>query len=290
MVKIIFRILLPILWIYVTVGCNVDLAGLFASTDLDERLKEKDNFKFLSSLPPLTLEEDYSFIVITDIHMEKENTYGLEKIKSIIETNTEIKFAVLCGDLTQTGAEQELKKILEIINSLPIPVYPVIGNHDIFFGNWSVWKDLIGSTCYRVNTDSATLFILDSANAFLGKQQIDWLENELKSAHGKTDGNRVFVFSHANLFVGYPNSQQHADTRERARIISLLSGKCDIMFTGHSHERLIREAGGVLHISIEDFTTYKTYCLVTVSKAGIKYEFKKMSNERGRENRVSRAY
>jgi predicted phosphodiesterase len=251
----------------------VDLAGLFASTDLDERLKEKNNFKFLDSnaLSPV-LGDEYSFIVITDIHVEKGNTYGLEKIKTVIEGNTKIRFAVLCGDLTQTGAEQDIKKILEITNKLPIPVYHVIGNHDIFFGNWSVWKNLIGSTSYRVNGDSTTIFILDSANGFFGKQQIDWLENELKN---KANG-RVFIFSHHNLFIGYPNSQQFADTRERARIISLLSGKCDIMFTGHSHERLIKEAGGTMHISIEDFTTSKTYCLVSVKESGISYEFKKL--------------
>jgi predicted phosphodiesterase len=273
MVKLLFKTLLPILWICAAYGCNVDMGGLFGSTDLDERLKERNDVKFINSrgLDPLTLGDEYSFIVITDIHIKDGNAYGLENIKTVIEGNPQIKFAVFCGDITQKGDEQELKKFIEITSNLPIHAYPVIGNHDIYFGNWQVWKDMIGSTCYRVNGDSATLFILDSANAFLGKQQIDWLENELKSANGN-----VFVFSHYNLFIGYPNIQQHADTRERARIISLLSGKCDIMFTGHSHERLIREAGGTLYISIEDFTTSKTYCLVSVKKSGISYEFKKL--------------
>jgi len=278
MVKSVFRFFLPILWLCVTVSCNVDLFGLFASTDLDERLREKNNFKFLNSadLAPVNWGDEYSFIVITDTHIEKGNAYGLEKIKTLTENNTEIKFAAFCGDLSQNGAEQDIKKMLEIARSLTIPVYPVIGNHDIYFGNWSVWKKLIGSTSYRVNGDSATLFILDSANAFLGKEQTDWLENELKSSPGKAEG-RVFVFSHHNFFAGSAvNIQQTADIRERARIISLLSGKCDIMFTGHSHERLIKEAGNTLYVNIEDFVTNGTYCLVSVKKAGISYEFKKL--------------
>ena len=258
-------------------GCNVDTGGLFSSTDLDTRLKEKNNFKFLNDkdLSP-ALGDEYSFIVITDIHLEDKKTYGLENIKTVIEDNPQIKFAVFCGDITQKGSEQELKKILEISRSLAIPAYPVIGNHDIFFGNWSAWKELIGSTSYRVSGDTATLFILDSANGFLGKQQINWLENELKTAKSGTNG-RVFVFSHHNLFVAPAgNPQQHADTSERARIISLLSGKCDIMFTGHSHNRLINEAGGTLFINIEDFTRNKTYCLVTVTKTGLSYTFKNL--------------
>jgi predicted phosphodiesterase len=273
MVKTILRILFAILLIYGTAGCRVDMFGLFASTDLDERLKEKNNNKFVSSrgLSPLTLGDEYSFIVITDIHIEGGNAHGLENIQTVIESNPEIKFAAFCGDITQKGAEQDVKKFIEVTNNLPIPAYPVIGNHDIYSGHWSVWKRLIGSTSYRVNGGGATLFILDSANGFFGKEQLDWLENELKSAQG-----RVFVFSHHNFFVDHPNVQQLADTRERARIISILNGKCDIMFTGHSHERLIRKAGGTLFVNIEDFVSNKTYCLVSVKNTGVSYEFKKL--------------
>jgi len=266
---------LPILWICVTVSCDVDTSGLFSSTDLDERLRERNNSKFINSrdLSPLTLGDEYSFIVIADIHMESGNAYGLENIKTVIEDNPQIKFAVFCGDITHRGAEQELKKFIEIAGNLPIHSYPVIGNHDVFFNNWSAWKKLIGSTNYRVNADSAALFILDSANGFLGKEQLDWLENELRSAAN----GRVFIFSHHNLFVSSSgNFQQLADTKERARIISMLSGKCDIMFTGHSHDRLEKKAGNTLYINIEDWTRSKTYCLVSVTKSGVTYEFKKL--------------
>jgi predicted phosphodiesterase len=248
------------------------MSGLFASTALEERLREKNNFKFLGedSLSP-SFGEEYSFVVITDIHIEDGNAHGLEKLKTVIENNNEIKFAVFCGDISQYGSGQDIKLFIQIARALGIPAYPVIGNHDIYFGNWKVWKRLIGSSSYRVKGDSADLFILDSANSFLGKEQTDWLEKEIK----KTSG-RVFVFSHHNFFVEVPNSQQLADTRERARVISVLSGKCDIMCTGHSHERLLKEIGNARYVNIEDFSGNKTYCLVTVKKTGISYEFKKL--------------
>jgi len=251
-------------------GCDVDLSGIFRSTDLDERLTEKVNYKYLDD-GSLSLEDEYSFIVITDIHIEDGDAHGLEKIHTVIQNNPEIKFAVFCGDITQNGAEQDINKIIEIVRPLPIPVYLVIGNHDTFFGNWSVWKNLIGSTSYRVKGNSADLFILDSANAFLGKEQLDWLENELKSAHG-----RVFVFSHHNIFLDSMINQQMADTRETARLISLVCGKRGIMFTGHSHERMIKEVRGSLFINTEIFRKYRTYCLFSVKKSGVSYEFKKL--------------
>ena len=279
MVKPIFKILLPILLCCAVYGCDVDLGGLFKSNDLDERLKERNNFIFPNTVSrtTVTLGEEYSFIVITDIHTEDGDAHGLEKLKNVIEENNEtegnlkIKFAVFCGDNTQNGAEQDIKKIIEIAQSLPIPVYLVIGNHDTFFGNWAVWKKLIGSTSYRVRGDSADLFILDSANGFLGKEQLDWLEKELRSANGK-----VFVFSHHNIFLASMINQQMADTRETARLISLVRGKRGVMFTGHSHERVIKEAGGSLFINIEIFRKYKTYCLFSVKRTGVSYDFKEL--------------
>jgi predicted phosphodiesterase len=72
------------------------------------------------------------------------------------------------------------------------------------------------------------------------------------------------------------NIQQLSDPNERARIIKLLQGKCDVMFMGHSHKRLIEKAGGVQYINIEDFISTQIYCLVTVTKTDVKYEFKKL--------------
>jgi 3',5'-cyclic AMP phosphodiesterase CpdA len=210
--------------------------------------------------------------VLTDTHIENGQARGLEKLQRVIQDNGQIKFVVFTGDITQNGARQDLQKFIDIARSFDIPCYPVIGNHDIYFNNWPNWKDLIGSTCYRVDGDAVSLFILDSANAFWGKNQLDWLQRELKSARG-----RVFVFTHCNLFVESPaDLQQTTDTKERAHIISLLKGRCDIMFAGHLHKETVREAGGVRYITVEAFVEKQTYCLVSVKRTGVSYAFEKL--------------
>ena len=253
------------------VSCNVDVFGMVASTDLDERWKERNTFNFLSPADrSLSLGDDFSFIVLSDTHIEDGNAHGLEKLKDAIDGG--VKFVVVNGDITQGGHRKDLEKFIEIARSLGVPCYPVAGNHDIYFGNWRVWKELIGSTAYRIDGGGATLLMLDSANAYFGANQIKWLERGLKTATG-----RVFVFSHVNLFVESPvDEQQFTDIRERARITSLLKGRCDAMFTGHVHERIIREAGGVRYITTEDFRSGSAYCRVTVSAGGIRWEFKKL--------------
>jgi len=275
MVKSLFRYCFSILLMCCLIsGCSVDLLGLFGSNDLNKRLKEKDNFHFLSAgdLAP-SFGDTYSFVVLADTHIEDGDAFGLEALKDLVEGNTDIKFAVIAGDITQNATKQDIQKFFDIASSLGVPCYPVIGNHDIYFGNWSSWRDMIGSTCYKVEADTATLFILDSATGFFGNEQLNWLEKGLKSSTGR----RVFVFTHSNLFVENPlEIQQLTDTAERARVASLLKGRCDAMFTGHLHEQIIKEAGGVKYISIEDYRMQKVYCLVSVTPGGISYEFKKL--------------
>jgi predicted phosphodiesterase len=259
-------------------ACTVDLPGLFVSHNLDERVKERNTFNFLlPSQRTITLPAEYSFLVLADTHIKNGSTDGLEKLANVIAASSgdpgnEIKFVVIAGDITQCGDATDINVFKTIAGTLGAPCYPVIGNHDIYFNTWTNWKNLIGSSIYRIDSDNATLFMLDSANAYFGKVQLDWLENELKTAKG-----RVFVFTHTNLFVESPaDIQELTDYRERARIISMLKGRCDIMFSGHLHKRIISEAGGVKYVAIDDYVDAKMYCRVSVKNSGVTYVFEKL--------------
>jgi len=276
--KILLLFLLSCLLCFLN-ACNVDLLGLFYSSDLDERLAERDNFRFITNAQRnLTLTIPYSFIVLTDTHIEDGDAFGLEGLAGVISSNNanpsniEIKFVVNLGDITQYGSRRDVQRFIDISNTFPVPCYPVIGNHDVYFNNWPVWKELIGSTLYKINGGGTTLFFLDSANSFLGKEQLDWLQREIRNTSG-----RIFVFTHANLFEKNPlNIQQLSDINERARIMSILKNKCDIMFMGHTHERLIDNAGNVQYVNVDGFKDTKVYCLVSVTSAGVSYDFKKL--------------
>jgi len=283
MVKSISKIFLVVLSLAIlcfTMGCDfVDLAGLFVSHELNERLAAKDNFIYLTEPErnmttfALNSNGEFSFIVMTDTHIENGNTTDVEKIKVKI-TEHNAQFVTILGDITQNGAEKDIIAATNFMRSLGVPCYPVLGNHDVYFNNWSEgWGKHIGSTRYKVTDGTnVTLFILDSANAFFGKSQIDWLEKELKTANGT-----VFVMTHSDLFV-LPKIkiQQLYDPAERARVMTLLHNydkSSKMMLMGHSHERVEKEFGDVKYISTEDYKDFQVYMLVTVKNGVISREF-----------------
>ena len=256
-------------------SCGENILDYIIHTDLDERLKAANTFAFLDDMDLNTdFGDEYSFIVIADTHIEHNNSNGLERLKDVTSNpENNIAFVVIAGDITHRGRPVELEMFIEISKSFGVPVYPIIGNHDVYLVNWSIWRDLIGSTRYRVNGGGTTLLILDSASSFLGNDQLVWLERQLET----TVGNRVFVFSHNNLFIGRPiGIPLQADTRERARLLSILQGRCDIMFMGHSHENLVRETGGVKFLTIDCFRDSSIYCIVSVTKEGVTYRNEKL--------------
>jgi len=261
-------------------SCEVDLAGTFVSTDLDTRLRDKDVFHFhwLKEDAP-TLPADYSFLVLSDTHIT-EDTRGLETLKTIIDRDDTDgvmdEFVVITGDITDNGSREYLQSFVDIFgDEFPVPCYPVIGNHDLFFGNWLAWRELVGSTCYSINGNGTRLIILDSGSAFFGGCQIDWLKAELDEA--EKDGQKVFIFTHTSLFLDpVINRNQFTDwtdLRERAKFMGLIKGRCGAVFTGHIHERIEKTINGIRFVALEDYKTKRVYCRVRVSASGIEYEF-----------------
>jgi predicted phosphodiesterase len=159
--------------------------------DYDSRFSWRSEFRFFSPDSFPALEEEFSFLVVSDPHISgKESQEAFEKLARKIG---DAEFIIITGDVTQEGSYAELGLFIEAAGKMGIPCYPVAGNHDIYTDRGKPWRELVGSTMYRLDSASGntTLFILDNANASFGNEQLEWFEAELLTAE-----KHVFVFFH----------------------------------------------------------------------------------------------
>ncbi|MDR0599745.1 MAG: metallophosphoesterase [Treponema sp.] len=240
--------------------------------DYESRFDWRDEFRFLTPADRAPSPgEEYSFIVVSDIHIG--GARDALDFTRLGEKLNGAQFIVITGDVTNQGSREELRLFIEAARSLGVPCYPAAGNHDIYTERGKPWRELIGSTMYRIDAGGASLFILDNANAAFGYDQLDWLETQLRRA-----GKNTFVFFHENLFVeaSPPDFEQTTDIRERAKIMSALKGRAGLVFMGHIHRRMEKEFGGVRYITLENYgATGGTggFCRVRVSSGGVSWEF-----------------
>lgn len=77
--------------------------------------------------------QDFKFAFVTDTHIGSPNGVAEEDLRrtvSDINSLGEIDFAIVTGDITEMGTDEEIKKAKELLDGLSIPYYVIPGNHD----------------------------------------------------------------------------------------------------------------------------------------------------------------
>ena len=153
------------------------------------------------------------------------------------------------------------------IDDVPLPFYPVVGNHDITHNGWALWSNIFHSSFYQVpifvlgeNGIEAIdhLIFLDTASGTLGDEQVKQIEegvvdgDEFEKEYGIKIRNR-FVFSHTNIFR--PRSVEFASTFPREEMFFLLDRfakwNANIVFLGHVHKWDYQMVNGVEYLTLD---------------------------------------
>ena len=155
------------------------------------------------------------------------------------------------------------------VESVPLPFFPVVGNHDITHNGWALWSNIFHSSFYSFYVSVATeghksyydhFIFLDTASGTLGQEQVDLIEADVlddKMFEQYGIYNRhTFVFSHTNIFR--PSSLQFASTFPREETFFLLNQFAEwnatIVFCGHVHKWDEQEVGGVRYITLDSMS------------------------------------
>lgn len=116
-----------------------------------------------------------------------------------IKNRPEVKFGVLTGDIARPNpTEDNWNKIDADINTLNLPVYFAVGNHDM--ENRELFEERYGDTYYSFNYGNDLFVVLDpnldSWN--ISGEQLTFLKNVISNQEGMID--HLFVFFHQVLW------------------------------------------------------------------------------------------
>lgn len=131
------------------------------------------------------------FVQLTDLHVSvgNANDFLLQNIVKEIN-NSDHEFVVVTGDLTNRGADDELKQVHSILANLKIPYYVISGNHET---NWSesaglTYKKLWGNDRF-VFSKGDYLFVgfpcgpyMKMGDGFVKHENVLWLDKTLKDS------------------------------------------------------------------------------------------------------------
>ncbi|HWR33046.1 MAG TPA: PQQ-binding-like beta-propeller repeat protein, partial [Chitinophagaceae bacterium] len=134
----------------------------------------------------------FRFAFITDTHIGSpvgKAEEDLRRTVADINLMTDIAFAVITGDITELGSDDEIKRAKEILDGLRIPWYIIPGNHD------SGWSESGGQTFINIFGDDKFSFeyegirfigcasgpYLRMSDGHVPRNAIHWLDKELKN-------------------------------------------------------------------------------------------------------------
>ncbi|TDE47964.1 PQQ-binding-like beta-propeller repeat protein [Flavobacterium sp. GT3P67] len=213
------------------------------------------------------------FAHLTDLHVSvgNENDFLLQNIIKEIN-NSSHEFVVVTGDLTNRGADDELKQVDSILANLKIPYYVISGNHET---NWSesaglTYKKLWGNDRF-VFSKGEYLFIgfpcgpyMKMGDGFVKHEDVLWLDKTLKDSL-KNNNKKVLNFAHYPLDNSVSNYKEVLSVLEKYPTV--------VSFCGHGHTLTKYDFSGLSGVMGASITSRdgktKSYNEVIISKDSI---------------------
>lgn len=190
--------------------------------------------------------DDYAIYVCSDSHITKKTHRNLDYFMAQYKAASSPKLALHLGDIID--AQENFPCADSIIHfagqTIKDTMLVTLGNHDIYFKQWSIFRSFFKTSAYWFDTRNGSkkldLFIcLDSAEGTLGTTQTKWLENLLKEK-SKEGYRHIIVYTHTHLWK-LDASQGHTSNMalEESYSFTDVLGKYGVeyVWSGHQHAR-----------------------------------------------------
>lgn len=254
----------------VLVGCKpednrADVFGMIrgASVPVNQRFEQSINYNEQHHpIVRYALAETYHLALCADTHIDTNRT-NFETFIKDYHADILCPIAIHLGDWIDAqghwdyalGALQcSQAGLLKITGDT---LFGVVGNHDLFFGQWDAYQARLHSSVYRfvVRTplgQEDLYIVLDSGEGTLGSLQTAWLKKTLQEAE-QQDYRHIIVCSHTHLFktdLSQGLTSNFALEESYALLRLLAEYQVDLYLCGHDHHTEECTFDGVRHIVV----------------------------------------
>ncbi len=218
----------------------------------------EDNLHFGLRFAPDKDSKQFTFVQITDIHLDAVEEHRIFFEKAIREINKiNPAFVIATGDLVSEAERATISQAKEwydiycgLISNLNMPVFNMVGNHDVVGihykkdistepgYNKEMYRDYFGPTYYSFDWGSYHCIVLDPNEFLEGNQfykipdyQVEWLRKNLSYRQGKP----LLVFFHEPTIAW----------EDRTEVLDLLNQHTTKMFSGHWHMDILIDSQGI---------------------------------------------
>jgi len=204
---------------------------------------------------------DFSFVQISDSHIGFNKPANLDvtgtlqaAIDKVNALPVRPSFILHTGDVTQLSKPEEFDTAAQVLKSLKSgALFVVPGEHDVLDGTGQLFRDRYGKNSmgdgwYSVDLHGAHFIgLVNVVNlkagglGYLGRDQLDWLEKDLKSVSSSTP---IVVFAHIPLWSVHPQWGWGTDDSGQALSLMKRFGSVTVL-NGHIHQSLQKVEGNV---------------------------------------------
>jgi uncharacterized protein (DUF1684 family)/outer membrane protein assembly factor BamB len=187
---------------------------------------------------------NFRFAVLTDTHIGGSATAAQDLQRTIADINADstLVFAILTGDVTELGWDNELDSAKVILHALNKPLYIIPGNHDTKWsesGNQS-FKQIFGGERFFFNYGGFAFIGCSSgpnmrmAPGLVPAEDLTWLDSIVQTL---PPDKPLFFFNHYPLDSSLGNWYKVTDILKSANI--------QATFCGHGHSNKVLSSDGI---------------------------------------------
>jgi len=248
-------------------SCAASLFDFFAeSSAVDDRVKESKAMPIVQPFSAaISGNSPFSFLVVGDPHFGASYAATSDVLdafsalaRSKDANGKPYAFVLYIGDDTNSGIRVEYEGFQAWASSMkdsdgkPLQWYSAVGNHDLYNGGWSLFKEYMGPSFFRLSVGDYSLYVVDSGQGTLGDYQIGELTSEFAA-----DPKPKIVFSHYPVYAASDVLYYYrlSNPREVAELLDLFAqSDVKLIIAGHWHYLAHESIGSMDEWLVESLT------------------------------------